>query len=1037
MGFVHLHNHTKHSLLDGACHIDKMVDKAVEYGMPALAITDHGNMYGAIEFYKACSAKNIKPILGVEAYIAPTYLDYKKPIDGEPSGGHHLVLLATNNTGYHNLLKLISVAHTEGFYYRPRIDNHILREHCSGLIALTACVKGRVPDYILKDRYEEATKHLSWLMDTFGKENVFVEIQNHALDMENIVRPRLVELAQTMGVGLVATNDIHYLERAHADAHDILLCIQTRKLESDIDRMKYGTNHLYFKSQAEMVQLFGQYQGAIDNTLSIAERCDVKIELGNIKLPPFPTPNGETQSEYLAYLAKEGAKRRFGNPSQEIIKQIEFELGVIDKMGFSGYFLIVSDFINYAKSNGIPVGPGRGSVAGSMVAYVIGITEVDPMKYNLFFERFLNPDRISMPDIDVDFADTDRAKVIEYVSQKYGASQVSQIITFGTLQARNTIRDVGRVLGYDLGEIDKLAKAIPQKFGLEDAEEIIEIAHYKKSRLWETARVLEGLHRHASTHAAGIVIAPSPVIEHAPLSLGKDGEIITQYDMGSLESIGLLKMDFLGLKTLSVIRDTINMKYPNGGFDINAIPLDDKDTYKIFQDGDTIGIFQFESPGMRKYLKRLHPEHIDDLSAMNALYRPGPLEGGVVDQFIDCRHGEQEIHYMHSDLEPILSPTYGFIVYQEQAMKIAAVIAGFTLAEADTLRKAMGKKLPEVMAQQKTKFIEGAVTKGYDRKLGEDLFDLIDKFSGYGFNRAHSVSYALIAYQTAYLKAHFPIEFMTALLTSETGDQERVMQILQECKKMGIKILPPDINISGKHFTPDGDSIRFGFSAIKGLGDDIAGAISKLRPYDGIFDLALRLDKKLYSSTKLRSMIDAGCFDSFGSRKAHDLVLEKASQCGRVYQDMQNFALLFEPEVPDVTNTTEFDIKELLMRERDALGYYITGHPLDNADVFVGARTIRSLLSEFNPETEYEIVAVCTRLDVRTTKKTKLKMATLQVEDKSGLLEVLVFPKLYSMAGELLKVGEVYSIVGRMNDEDGEVRMFASFINRKTVTYCQ
>ena len=823
--FVHLHLHTHLSLLDGACRIDELMGTVRAMGMPAVAMTDHGNMFATVEFYRAAKEAALRPILGIEAYVAPGSRHDRALAKGEKN--QHLVLLAKNATGYRNLLKLSSKAYLEGFYYKPRIDKELLRDHAEGIVGLSACLNGEVNRLVRHEKYEEAAAAARFYREVFDGD-FYLELQDHGIPDELLANRRLLDLARELDLPLVATNDCHYLRREHAAAHDALLCIQTGKNRDDQDRMRYTTDELFLKSADEMWERFGAVPEALENTMKIAERCAVELEFDRLLLPDFPPPPPFTELDpYLRHLCEAGLRQRYGELTDELRRRLDYELGVIHQMGYAGYFLIVQDFIAYARSQGVPVGPGRGSAAGSLVSYCLGITNIDPIRYQLLFERFLNPERITMPDIDVDFSDRGRAKVIQYVVEKYGADNVSQIITFGTMAARAVVRDVGRVMAMPYSEVDRIAKMVPAelKMTLEkalDQSPDLKALHDSDAKVQELisiARVLEGLSRHASTHAAGVVITPTPLPDYVPLFRANEGEVTTQFDMGACEKIGLLKMDFLGLRTLTVLQDALAMLQARGiEVDLDVLPFDDPETYALFCRGDTVGVFQFESSGMAEYLRKLQPEVLEDLIAMNALYRPGPLGSGMIEDFIDRKHGVKRFEYEHPVLESILKETYGVIVYQEQVMQIASALAGYSLGEADLLRRAMGKKKKEIMDEQRAGFVQRSLERNFPRATAEKVFDLMAHFAGYGFNKSHSAGYAVVAYHTAWLKVHHPVEFMAATLTSEMSNSDRVMVLLSECRRMGIGVLPPDVNSSEEAFTVHEGAIRFGLGAVKGVG---------------------------------------------------------------------------------------------------------------------------------------------------------------------------------------------------------------------------
>jgi len=866
MNFVHLHLHSEYSLLDGACRIDDLVDELERLEMPACAITDHGNMYGIIKFYKKAKAKGIKPIIGCEIYVSPGDMTEKNPQEEN----HHLVLLAMDNTGYKNLTRIVSIAYLNGFYYKPRADKSLLEKYNEGIIALSSCIQGEISKLILKGDINGAKSVIDWYRNVF-KDRFYLELQDHGMEEEARVNEVMKRLAGEMNVPLVVTNDVHYLRKEDALYHDILLGVQTNKKIDDPDKMRFPTNEFYFKTREEIEGLFRDVPEAIENTLEIADRCNLELTFGKYHIPDYPIPEGETVVSYFRKLVEEGFRKRYGdNPSKEARERLEKELSVIEMMGFPGYFLIVWDVVHFAKTHNIMVGPGRGSAAGSMVSYCLGITDVEPLGMGLLFERFLNPERISMPDIDIDFADEKRQEIIRYVTEKYGSDKVCQIITFGTMAARAAVRDVGRVLNIPYSDVDRLAKLIP--FGssiseaLESSAELREIYEHEEwaRNILNFAKMLEGMPRHASTHAAGVVISKFPLMDLVPLQRGPEGDVMTQFEMGDLEELGLLKMDFLGLRTLTLLENTIKIIKDTTGEDIqlNKIPMDDRETYKLLQEGETVGVFQLESSGMRNLLRDMKPESFEDISSVLALYRPGPLGSGMVSDFVRRKRGEEPIEYPHPILEPILRDTYGVIVYQEQVMQIANVMAGFTLGEADLLRRAMGKKLPEVLAQQRSRFLTGALERGISEEVANRVFDLMEYFAGYGFNKSHTVAYGLLAYQSAYLKAHYPLAYMTALLMSVEGNTAKIARYVQEARRMGIRILPPDINESNVHFTPVGNSIRFGLAAIKNVGEGAVEAILEVRQKGGKFrsleDFLNRIDTKRINKKVIESLIKAG-----------------------------------------------------------------------------------------------------------------------------------------------------------------------------------
>ncbi len=1043
--FVHLHNHTQYSLLDGACRIDDMLETAAKMKMPALAITDHGNLFGAIEFYIKAIKHRVKPIIGIEAYVAPGSRFERSGMKGFTESGFHLVLLAKNLTGYKNLVKLSTASYLEGFYHKPRMDKEILKEYGDGLIALSACLQGEVARYIHNDRYDEAERVAREYLDLFGKDNYFLELQNHDLPEEAKTAAAIKEIASKLDVGLVATNDCHYMKREHAAAHDALLCIQTGKLLSDTDRMKYNTDQIYFKSPEEMIQLFPDTPEAIDNTLRIAEACSLDIELYKNKVPTFPLPEGYSSPEkYLRYLCEIGLQKRYSKVTSSLQQRLDYEIEVINNMGYAGYFLIVRDFVEFARSRGIRVGPGRGSAAGSIVSYCLGITNLDPMEYGLLFERFLNPERISMPDIDIDFADRGRDEVIDYVTNKYGRESVAQIITFGSMAARAVVRDVGRVMSIPYGEVDAIAKMIPLEMDMTLDKALSrndsELGRRYKNEediktLIEYSRVLEGLSRHASTHAAGVVIAPGPITDHAPLYKSSKDEITTQYDMRWIEAIGLLKMDFLGLRTLTVIDDCLNLlKKRDINIDIDKIPLTDPKVFKLFARAETVGIFQFESAGMRDYLRKLKPTSLEDLTAMNALYRPGPLDAKMIDTYIECKYGKKEIKYVHPLLEPILKQTYGVIVFQEQVLKIARELAGYTLGEADILRKAMGKKQADVMAEQKGKFIKGAKERGIDESVAEKIFDQIETFGRYGFVKAHSASYAYIAYQTAHLKVHYPMEFMAALMTSEMSDTSRIMEFRNECERMGIEVKPPDINRGEGSFSVDGNTIMFGLTAVKNVGAGAVASIVRAREeggkFEDLFDFCSRVDLRLVNKRTIESLAMSGAMDGFGpNRAALTKGVEMAISYGSAIQREKESgqSTLFgqmdtsspaRPKLPDAKPWTE---TEILAKEKESLGYWISGHPVDPHKHVYECFVDLSLadLAKAIDGRKATVGGVLTRVKIQTSSRGNL-FAILTLEDYSGSGEVLIFSDVVEKRRMILSEGNTVIVFGSASTREGE-----------------
>lgn len=1044
--FVHLHVHTQYSLLDGAAEINQLLRKVKELGMPAVAITDHGVMYGCLKFYQQALEWGVKPILGCEIYVAPRRLtDKVAKVDDNPT---HLVLLAENNEGYRNLLKLVSIAHLEGFYYKPRVDLETLREYSHGLIALSACLNGVIARPLLENRIETAKNLILRYQEIFGKDNFYLELQYQQLAEQRNVNRLLAGLAGECGAPLVATNDVHYLNREDATVHDVLLCIQTGKTVNETNRLKFATPEFYLKSQAEMREIFFNYPEALANTVRIAERCNVRLELGKLHMPAYQLSEGTSPEGYLEDLCRQGIKERGVAWDDEREARLRNELDVISQMGFPGYFLIVRDFVSYAKENGIMVGPGRGSAAGSLVAYLLGITDLDPIEHGLLFERFLNPERVSMPDIDIDFCYERRGEVINYVRKRFGTERVAQIITFGTMAARAAVRDVGRVLGLPYGEVDRVAKLIPHELGISIAEarkQSEELSNLAKTNpkidyLLSIAEKIEGFPRHASTHAAGVVISGEPLTTYLPLARSNEDEVITQFPMEDVEALGLLKMDFLGLRTLTVLRDTMELIRQNRGLEVDLakIPLNDELTYQELQAGHTLGVFQLESSGIRRILVRLKPDKIEDLTALMALYRPGPLGSGMIDDFIKVRHGQKPIEYPDPSLEPILRETYGVILYQEQVMRIASEIGGFSLGEADLVRRAMGKKKPEVLAAMRERFINGALAKGLSKEKAAVIFDLMEYFSGYGFNKSHSAAYALVSYQTAYFKANYPQEYMAALLTSVMGNSDKVGLYIEECRRMGLPIYPPDVNLSMASFTPEGEGIRFGLLSIKNVG---LGAIEKIitgrksGKYHSLFDFCARVSSQLVNKRVAESLIKAGALDCVGLGRrqmltALDEILEKTVK--RNYAANQ-LSLLdafdgggMEPELK-VAQVEEFSQSELLQMEKEYLGIFISGHPLDQwRQKFLQNGLLPLAELEEEPDgKEVLIGGVVCGWRVITTKNGS-QMAGSRIEDWTGSVEVIIFPKLYAEVKDDYAPDRVAVVKGRLERQEEGIKVIAS-----------
>ena len=1054
--FVHLHLHTQYSLLDGACILEPLIEKAKRCRMPACAITDHGNMFGAIEFYDLAMKNGIKPIIGSEVYIAPESR-FDKSSRGIQDASFHLILLAKNETGYRNLMKLVSAGFLEGFYYRPRIDKEILARHKDGLICTTACLKGEIPHLINTGQMDTARKSIDEYKNIFGKENFYLEIQDNLIPEQEKVNAEIIKLSKEMDVGLVATNDVHYLEQDHAKAHETLLCIQTQTTMEDPNRMKLQTEEFYFKTREEMSRTFGDTAPeALKNTLAIAEKCNLELDFKKHHLPQYKVPEGKTREGYLRELVYEGLKNRYPEGDKTVTDRVEHELKVIEKFGYPSYFLIAWDFVNYAKQNKIPVGPGRGSAAGSVVSYALGITSIDPLRYDLLFERFLNPERISLPDIDIDFCYERRSEVIDYIIRKYSKENVAQIITFGTMMAKAVIRDAGRALGMAYADVDKIAKLVPSelKITLEQAlakePELRNLykADPKIAQLIETSMVLEGLTRHASTHAAGIVISEQPLVNYVPLYKVEEGQITTAYPMTSLEKIGLLKMDLLGLRTLTVIDEAVKIIKRTKGVDVDieTLPIDDKKTYRLLANAESAGIFQLESSGMRDLLKKLNPEKFEDIVALLALFRPGPIGAGMLDDFMKRKHGEVKVWYDHKLLEPILKETYGVILYQEQAMRIANNLAGFSLAQADNLRRAMAKKTPEVMAEMRNLFVAGCIKNALDKRTAEKIFGQIEFFAGYGFNKSHSTAYAMISYRTAYLKANFPVEFMTALLTSEKDNLDKIAQYINEAIRMGIKILPSDINESYANFTVVGDSIRFGLVAVKNVGHGAIDSIITIRDKHGkfksIYDFTEKVDSRLVNRKVIESLIKCGAMDSLGLYRSQlssmiDRALEVAGgiQKDRIngqlsffetFEDQENFKKSYQ----DIPNIPEWPENQLLMYENEMLGFYVTKHPLARFEKVLRTYSTCSTteLRGRGDGDEILLGGIISKVKFTTTRRTNEKMAIVTLEDLDGAVEVLVFPATFSKAAGIVKQDAIVFVKGRANMREDEPKIIANEI---------
>jgi len=1037
--FVHLHLHTQYSLLDGACRIPEILALAKSYKMDSLAITDHGSMFGAIEFYQEARKVGIKPIIGCEVYVAPKSR-FDKGGSGIEDAANHLILLARDEEGYRNLIKLVSIGYLEGFYYRPRIDKEVLASHAKGLIASSACLKGEVASLILQKRFNDALIAADTYQNILGKNNFFLEIQSNSIPEQLIVNEGMVKISKELAIPLVATNDVHYPTKDKAASHEALLCIQTQSTLDDPKHMRFQTDEFYLRSPEEMKKIFKDYPQAIQNTIEIAKRCNLELDFLKMHLPKYTVPDGQNKEEFLLNLCEKGLKDKNLIKDPEVQKRLDHELKIIKDMGFISYFLIVWDFIHYAKSQGIPVGPGRGSAAGSLVSYLLGITDLNPLKYGLLFERFLNPQRMGLPDIDIDFCYERRQEIIDYVTNKYGQENVAQIITFGTMQARAVIRDVGRVMGVTYAEVDKIAKMIPAeldmtlKKALESEPQLNDLFKNNPqiTKLINTALALEGLNRHASVHAAGVIISDKPLNNYMPLFKTADGQITTGYSMGTLEKIGLLKVDFLGLRTLTVINETIKLikQTHNIQVDFEKITLDDANTYKLLASSHTIGIFQVESSGMRDLLKKLIPERFEDLIALLALYRPGPIGSGMLDDFMKRKHKTIPTRYEHPKLEPILKETYGIMVYQEQIMQIASTLAGFSLAQADILRKAMGKKIPEVMEKERKNFINGCIKNQIRESTASKIFDLIEYFSGYGFNKSHSTAYALISYRTAYLKANYPVEFMTALLTSERDNTDKIVEYVNEAQRMGLKIQPPDINKSEVLFkVEDQNTIRFGLIAIKNVGRGAAESIVKAREtlvFKTLEDLSRYIDLRLANRKVLESLIKCGALDCFGLSRAGmfaslDMILEKAqrNQKEKASGQLSFFdKALNENGFKKTENAAptlkEWPEHELLGYEKDMLGFYVSGHPLaryaKQLKRFVSCST--ASLHEHKDQDIIKMVGLIAKIKQTVTRAKQEKMAILKLEDLEGAVEVLVFPRAFAKISSHIQINTIVHIRG-------------------------
>ncbi len=1044
MDFVHLHVHSDFSILDGAASIPRLVQKAAACSMTHLALTDHGSMFGAVEFFLACKDSPVRPIIGAELYVAE---GSRFDRTGEQRGNAHLVLLAADEEGYRNLLTLASAAYTEGFYYKPRIDDELLASHSRGLIGLSSCIMGRVPRLVVEGREDEARRMALHYNEIFGQGSFFLELQDHGIAEQRTANRGLVEISQATGIPLVATNDIHYIERDDARAQDVLLCIGTNKKISDEKRLKFQYPEFYFKTQEEMARLFGEVPDALRNTVEIARRCTLDLPQPGPELPDYDVPEGHTRESYLVALAEQGVRRRYEAVTDEITERLRYELGVINSMRFTGYCLIVWDFIRFAREQEIPVGPGRGSGPGSLVAYALQITDIDPFRYGLLFERFLNPERVSMPDFDIDFCYERRGEVIDYVTKKYGSDRVAQIITFGTLGARAVIRDVARVLDIPYGEADRIAKLVPsgpkvtleQALAAEPEFAVIRESGPQYAELLDISLRLEGLRRHPSTHAAGIVIGNRQLTKYVPLYRdAKTGSIATQFTWELLEDCGLVKMDFLGLKTLTLLKNTQDLiRNTHPDFDIARIPEDDASTFEMLSQGRSTCVFQFESSGMQGVLRQARPTRIEDLIALNALYRPGPMEN--IPQFIESKHDPSKTSYPLPELEPVLAETYGVIVYQEQVLQIARTVAGYSLGQADILRKAMGKKKPEVMVKEKKRFVAGAVDRGCPATTAEGIFDLLIPFAGYGFNKAHATSYAVLAYQTAYLKSNYPAEFMAANLTNEMRDTDKLSSYIQEARGMGLEILPPDVNLSDRHFAVREGRIVYGLLGIKNVGssavDEIVSEREKNGPYQGFVEFLERVDARMVNRKVLETLVLCGAFDSMGHGRATladnlDRLngAVAASKESTRYGQATLFDAMDAPAVQMVA-ADEWPRDKMLSDEKQNLGFYFSGHPLDEYREIIErhATLTTTRLESASAGKQYVLIGLVRGVREILTRKGQ-RMAFLEIEDMDGSAEVVVFSAVYEQAAELLEVDRAVAVMGKIDVSRGDPKLLADEI---------
>ena len=1053
MAFAHLHVHTEYSLLDGASRVKELIRRTKELGMDSVAITDHGVMYGAVRFYKEAKAQGIHPVIGCEVYLAPGMRQERAEVDG--TRYYHLILLAENETGYRNLVELISLANIEGYYYKPRIDKELLRQYHEGIIALSACVAGEIPQAILRGNNARAEALIAEYVEIFGQDNFFLEIQDHGLPEEKTVNRALRELAKKYDIGLVATNDVHYVHADDSEFHDILLCVQTGRTINDPDRMRFSGPDYYLKSEEEMVALFADYPEALENTAKIAARCQVDFTFGELQLPFYPLPEHfESDDAYLRALCEERLSSRYADVTDEIRTRLNYELGVIHGMGYASYFLIVWDFINYARGHGVEVGPGRGSAAGSIVAYLLGITNIDPLRYALLFERFLNPERVSMPDIDIDFDDINRGRVISYVKERYGEDHVAQIATFGTMGAKGAIRDVGRVLEMSFSEVSAITKLVPAELNITLERALKESSDFRRlydedesvRRVIDLARRIEGLPRNISIHAAGVVIAKEPLASQVPVWVS-EGTLVTEFDKDDVEALGLLKMDFLGLRTLTIIADTVRHVRASHGIDldVDAIPLVDEKTSQMLCDGDTGAVFQMESAGMTNLVKDLQPKGFVDLIPTVALYRPGPLGSGMVTDFIDGLHGKKEVVYMHPLLEPILKETFGVVLYQEQVMQIVQVLAGFSLGQADLLRRAMGKKKHALLMAQKEIFLQGCAKNGIEASLANHIFDLLTHFADYGFNKSHSAAYGMLAWQTAYLKAHYPVEFMAGVLTSIMDKTDKIPVYIQLCRQMGIKILPPDINSSAATFGIEDGAIRFGLAAVRNVGENAIVSMERVRAEGGKFrslvDFCARVDMRAVNKRALESLIKCGAFDSISTERNQllaslDAAMQDAARRQRdvlsgqgglfgeeTMEEVQQIAV--SADVPPST------ARERLTWEKEATGFYITGHPLDDySDTLSALLSIGEIPNTVRKDRQLvRIGGILTSTKRFTTKKGDT-MLFAELEDFSGKIEVTVFPRVFYAHVSALEPDAIIVVEGRVDTTGEEPKLLAEEIWR-------